>query len=230
MKPGSEPEVEIELTRDGSATLYTARFDQHYHSIHGAIQESRHVFIEAGLNSMNRPVEGLRILEMGLGTGLNVLLTSLMDTAHPIEYHALEAYPLTEGQWSSLNYHDQLDQVEAAFQLQAIHQGPWERVYEIRPGFSLCKFAQRLEDFVPKARYHLVYWDAFAPEAQPELWTEAVWERVFSWMEPGGVWVSYCAKGVVRRGLQSAGFMVERLPGPPGKREMLRARKPLTSS
>ncbi|MEM9985448.1 MAG: tRNA (5-methylaminomethyl-2-thiouridine)(34)-methyltransferase MnmD [Bacteroidota bacterium] len=229
MELGSQPQVEVELTRDGSATLYTARFNQHYHSIHGAIQESQHVFIEAGLSSIEDPAGKLRILEMGMGTGLNVLLTSLAEKKYVIEYHALEAYPLAEAQWLSLNYQERLDEAEAALQFEAIHQGPWEEAFEVRPSFSLSKFAQRLEEYEPKVRYHVVYWDAFAPEAQPELWTEAVWERVFSWLEPGGIWVSYCAKGAVRRGLQSAGFTVERLPGPPGKREMLRARKPVVS-
>lgn len=215
------------LTADGSSTLFSPRFDQHYHSVHGAIQESMHVFIKAGLEARDwQREEPVHIFEMGLGTGLNAWLTWISERGYPVHYTALEAYPLSRDQWSRLNFPQQLHAPDGQTRLNALHEADWNKSQLLGEGFALKKVQNRLEDFEPENKYDLVYWDAFAPGAQPELWTEEVFRRIFEWMNPAGIWVSYCAKGVVRRALQAAGLEVERIPGPPGKREMLRARKP----
>jgi tRNA U34 5-methylaminomethyl-2-thiouridine-forming methyltransferase MnmC len=212
--------TEAVRTADGSMTLYAPAFGEHYHSIHGALQESQHVFIGAGWQQM--PEGPVSVFEMGFGTGLNALLTLLAAGGRAVRYTAVEAFPLAEDQWRRLNYADLLGGA-AAFA--ALHAAPWGWPVEIRPGFTLHKAACRLEEFEPELPFGLVYYDAFAPGSQPELWTEAALARVAGWMNPGACFVTYCAKGSVRRALLAAGLQAERLPGPPGKREMLRAWK-----
>lgn len=214
------------MTGDGSSTLYSPRFDEHYHSVHGAIQESRHVFLEAGLRPFLTRESAVRIFEMGFGTGLNTLLTLMVDPRPPIHYISIEAYPVPADQLPALNYGEQLGEA-ASSTFQSLHQAEWEKEMEIAPDFILQKRVTTLEDFRLEEAVDLIYYDAFAPSAQPELWTPEVMQRCFDMLRPGGVWVSYCAKGDVRRGLQAAGFEVERLPGPPGKRQMLRATRPM---
>lgn len=218
------PDIRSTLTGDGSSTLYTARFDEHYHSVHGAIQESQHVFIEAGLRPLLHRPGPIRIFEMGFGTGLNALLTALVAARPAIIYTSIEAYPLDAPQWSSLNYGTQLGG-DAAQWLQRLHAATWDQAVDMGTAFTLHKQVCTWEAFHPTEAIDLIYYDAFAPGTQPELWTLAVMERCYEMMAPGGVWVSYCAKGDVRRALTAAGFTVERLPGPPGKRQMLRATK-----
>lgn len=208
------------ITKDGSSTLYSAQFDQHYHSVHGAVQESQHVFLEMGLAQcqQDRPI---RILEMGFGTGLNALMTA-MQAAMPVHYLSLEAFPISPAQQSELNY-GKLLQAEQLFE--SLHAAAWNTSVEITPTFTLEKREELLKDFEGTTQIDLVYWDAFAPGAQPELWTEEVFSCVLGWMNPGGILTTYCAKGDVRRAMIAAGFEVEKVPGPPGKREMLRARR-----
>lgn len=208
------------ITRDGSSTLYSAQFDQHYHSVHGAVQESQHVFLDKGLAECQQTTP-IRILEMGFGTGLNALMTA-MQAPMPVHYLSLEAYPISPEALTELNY-GQLLQVETLFE--GIHAAAWNTSVEITPDFTLEKRLGLLEDFEGTAEIDLVYWDAFAPGAQPELWTEEVFRSVLGWMNPGGILTTYCAKGDVRRAMIAAGFQVEKVPGPPGKREMLRARR-----
>ncbi|MDX2285287.1 MAG: tRNA (5-methylaminomethyl-2-thiouridine)(34)-methyltransferase MnmD [Bacteroidia bacterium] len=214
--------IEAVRTADGSMTLYAPAFGEHYHSIHGALQESQHVFMQAGWQQVQ--ADPVSVFEMGFGTGLNALLTLLAAGGRTVQYTAVEAFPLAGDQWRSLNYAGLLGPAGAAG-LEALHQAPWGQATEIRPGFTLHKAACRLEDFEPAAQFDLVYYDAFAPGSQPELWTEAVMARIAAWMRPGACFVTYCAKGSVRRALLAAGLQAERLPGPPGKREMLRAWK-----
>lgn len=209
---------ESSITRDGSSTLYSTRFEQHYHSIHGAVQESQHVFLDMGFKAVQGD-HPIRILEMGFGTGLNALMTCLQSN-RPVSYLALEAYPLTPEEWSQVNYGHFL---KAPTLLKSIHQAEWGTNRPISDLFSLEKVPVRCEDFTGSTGIDLVYWDAFAPAAQPELWTADLFRRVRSWMSPGGILTTYSAKGDVRRALMTAGFDVEKLPGPPGKREMLRA-------
>jgi len=215
-------------TSDGSHTLEINEGAEHYHSTHGAIQESRHVFVEMGLEHMHRAVEALSILEIGFGTGLNALLT--LEWAEKelvaIDYTGLEAYPLSEQEWSGLNYPDQLDWSGALDSWSRLHRGPWGESFRVGSEFQMTKRAQKVQDFNEVSRFDVVYFDAFGPRHQPNMWTDEVFETVFDACKPGGILVTYCAKGEVRRTMQRVGFEVERLQGPPGKREMLRATKP----
>jgi len=228
----------LETTEDGSHTLYVPELEEHYHSTHGAIQESMHVFIDAGLRHCNK--EHIHLLEIGFGTGLNGLLTLLEveKLQKKVFYHSLERYPLTVAAAMQLNYPEQIKmknetlvllkqyQPEPFFRL--LHQSPWERVEVLTPYFTLLKEENDFshpEQFQPPRQYNLIYFDAFAPEKQPEMWQETIFQRLYTLCADDGILTTYCAKGAVRRMLQSAGFTVERLPGPPGKREMLRATK-----
>lgn len=217
-------ELEHVQTRDGSSTLYAPRFDEHYHSLHGAVQESMHVFIEMGLRALPAELAQVHIFEMGFGTGLNALLTLMHREEKAIDYLGIEAYPLEKEQWQSLNYPQELGP-DAVRYFHQMHELPWETRHEILPGFELEKRKQKLEDFSSEQAFDLIYFDAFAATAQPELWTDEVVKQMADLLAPGGIFVTYSAKGSVRRALQAAGLTVEKLPGPPGKREMLRGRK-----
>lgn len=210
--------LKTELTADGSMTVCDLRTGSTYHSRHGARAESMHVFIEAGLRHMTAQGRtSLRVLEMGLGTGLNVLLTA-QEQGCTIHYTALEAHPLPHAVWEQL-----LDNEENTELLSAIHAAQWGQAVAITPHFSLEKKNVRLQDFSSDAPFDLIYFDAFEPNTQPELWTEEVFRKLLAMTSQGGVLTTYCAKGAVRRAMQAAGYAVERLPGPPFKREMLRA-------
>ncbi|MDB4286355.1 tRNA (5-methylaminomethyl-2-thiouridine)(34)-methyltransferase MnmD [bacterium] len=214
------PDITHLLTADGSSTLYSPAFGECYHSRHGAVQESMHVFIGMGLTKMVK--DTVSIFEMGFGTGLNTLLTLLNKGDRKISYTGIEAFPLPPQITEDLNYTQEIrgDRVGEIFQ--KIHHADWEQQVEIEEGFNLKKIHGVLEDFNPNDRFDLIYFDAFAPDAQPELWTQEIFEKLYDLSNPGAVFVTYCAKGVVRRGLMAAGFEMERIPGPPGKREMLR--------
>jgi tRNA U34 5-methylaminomethyl-2-thiouridine-forming methyltransferase MnmC len=217
----------MRLTDDGSATLFVPALNEHYHSRHGARQESQHVFIRHGLAA--RLAEGgpaLRILEVGLGTGLNALLTLAAAGGTRIGYDGLETYPLPPALVAALQpeWEQQGEPLNSLFT--ALHAAPWESAVELTPGFTLRKIQQPLQTAaLPAGRYDLIYFDAFAPEKQPELWTEAMFARLYEAAAPGAVLVSYCAQGQFRRNLRAAGWLTEKPPGPPGKREMTRARR-----
>ncbi|GAO30203.1 tRNA (5-methylaminomethyl-2-thiouridine)(34)-methyltransferase MnmD [Geofilum rubicundum] len=215
---------ELRISEDGSSTLYRADLDEHYHSFHGAIQESMHVFIEAGLKNV-RPKSALNILEIGFGTGLNALLTWIHKPEGIIHYHGLEKYPVDPDLTALINYPQLLGGERVLRHFSAMHAGVWDQEMVIQDDFLLTKLKVDLCDFEFKTRYDLVYFDAFAPEKQPELWTDTIFRNIFNKMSHGGVLTTYSAKGAVRRSMQAAGFEVERIPGPPGKREMLRATK-----
>jgi len=214
----------IFTTEDGSHSMRSAQFDEAYHSKYGALQESQHVFIEAGLQYLvDKGKTTISIFEMGMGTGLNVLLTLLYAEKHQIkiDYKTVEAFPILD--WSELNYPELLRE-KAAVYFDKIHLlSPMESKI-LSPYFTLTKFHQKLEELTfETASFDLIYYDAFAPAAQEELWTEVIFEKLFSAMKPNGVLTTYCAKGSVKRALKAAGFTVEGIPGPPGKREMTRA-------
>ncbi|MEZ4722459.1 MAG: tRNA (5-methylaminomethyl-2-thiouridine)(34)-methyltransferase MnmD [Flavobacteriales bacterium] len=211
---------------DGSHTLRVDALNENYHSHKGAIRESMHVFIRMGLEAIQK--SNIRILEVGFGTGLNALLSALNAGEKHVHYTSLETYPLDASITEKLNYVHQIDDERAPIIFEALHQAPWNESTQITDQFQLEKRHTSLQAFEPKAKFDLIYYDAFAPHAQPELWEPVIWEKLYAMMSAGAVLVTYCAKGQVRRDMQSAGFWVERLEGPPGKREMMRAMKPMT--
>ena len=215
----------IEKTEDGSATLFVPELNEHYHSTKGARTESEHIFIRMGLQSSTAITP--RVLEIGLGTGLNALLTlEEADKSHrPIHYTGIELYPLAWEMIEPLGYHP-----SSSPTFKAIHTSPWGEEEAITPYFTLRKIQADVNEWLPRYTgpcFDLVYFDAFAPEKQPEMWSQELFDRLYVLLNKGGILTTYCAKGIVRRMLQTAGFIVERLPGPPGgKREILRAIRP----
>ena len=216
--------MKIETTADGSSTLYLPDLDEHYHSVKGAETESLHVYIKEGFlefashSTEERPV---RILEIGFGTGLNAALTlQHASQGSEVLYHTLELHPLPAEVTGSLHY-----QLPAEY-MAAVNSAPWNQSTPLSPHFEIDK---RIADFTRcklPADIDVVYFDAFAPEKQPEMWEPHLLQKIYDAMRPGGVFVTYCAKGAIRRALAAAGFTPERIPGPPGgKREILRARK-----
>ncbi|MEN8202145.1 MAG: tRNA (5-methylaminomethyl-2-thiouridine)(34)-methyltransferase MnmD [Bacteroidota bacterium] len=212
----------LRLTEDGSHTLYLNDLEEPYHSMHGAIQESRHVFIIQGFKSLAK--SKLHILEIGLGTGLNLLLSYQESKKEGIgvHYHAVEKFPLIPAEFSGLNYETLLEGLPEGL-LQQIHTAPWEHEIDLSSDFSLYKEQSDFRSMNPKGPFDLVYFDAFAPEKQPELWTSEVFSVLGRLTNPGAILVTYSSKGIVRRALKDCGFQVKKVPGPPGKREMIRA-------
>lgn len=215
------------ITGDGSTTIAIASTNQYFHSTHGAVQESMHVFIEAGLQPMIGARQQIHIFEMGFGTGLNALLTLIkcQQQQQPIYYTAVEAYPLEDALVQQLNYCDKLGRVDLASVFLNMHASAWNEEVVISSLFTLKKIRSSLLKYPSTQHFNLIYFDAFAPDEQPELWTTVVFEKMFNMLLPGGILVTYSAKGSVRRSMQAVGFKVERLPGAEGKREMLRAVK-----
>ena len=214
---------ELVKTSDGSDTLYLKDIDEHYHSTHGAIQESNHVFIEAGLLTWNK--SSLTIFEVGFGTGLNAYLSILESIKKElvIYYITVEKYPLPAEIWKSLNYPHIIENGNPLL-FKNIHAAPWNQEVNITPFFSILKLSADLLllDLLALPFFDLVYYDAFSPEKQPELWETSVFKQLADHCNPEAKIVTYCAKGAVRRSMKEAGFIPERIPGPPGKREMLR--------
>lgn len=215
----------IQKTEDGSPTIYLPELDEHYHSVHGAIQESSHIFIQAGLRSL--PAGHIRILEVGFGTGLNAFLTLLETFNNPdlsIEYFTVERYPLSTDITEQLDY-PHLLAPDRADLFAALHRAPWDKSVNITPAFTLHKIEGDIATVPLPDDINLIYFDAFAPEKQPEMWQQSIFDRISRHTAPQGVVVTYCAKGDVRRGWQATGFRMEKLAGPPGKRHILRGIK-----
>jgi tRNA U34 5-methylaminomethyl-2-thiouridine-forming methyltransferase MnmC len=215
----------LQSTGDNSHTLFSEVFGENYHSRHGALQESEHVFIKNGLEHIEIK-DTLHILEVGMGTGLNVLLTVL----HPlvkdfiVYYTAIEPYPVASEIAEMLNYPDMMQDKKTAKQLfYSIHNGEPNRLIQLQENFFLYKAICQLQQFSTDNLFDLVYFDAFAPSRQAEMWEESIFRKLAAIIKPSGILVTYCAKGVFKRILKETGFEVERLPGPPGKREMTRA-------
>ena len=216
---------EIIITEDGSTTLYIPELNEHYHSIHGAIQESTHIFIKAGIEYYGQ--KDIRILEAGFGTGLSAYLSLLRseELQLPLDYHSVEKYPLPPEEVNRLHYPDQLPAADPG-SFAMLHDAPWDCGEQITPLFHLHKYRTDFRSIQFQARFDIVYFDAFNPEVQPHLWTPEVFSRFAQALKPGGILVTYCVKGIVKQALREVGFTLKRLPGPPGKREMLRATKP----
>tara|TARA_R100000306_G_scaffold11683_2_gene13763 strand:+ start:4283 stop:4954 length:672 start_codon:yes stop_codon:yes gene_type:complete len=214
-------------TGDGSITIHLPDWDEQYHSKHGAITEARHVFIKTGLHYFcgKHTTNSLSILEIGFGTGLNTFLTLLeaKEKNLQINYTGVEAYPIDVKELGELNYAKLLNVSEDEFQ--KLHSAEWETKTSIVPNFQLLKRKQFFSEIEDKKAFHLIYFDAFGARVQPELWTLEIFKKMYDALKVDGVLVTYSAKGSVRRNMESVGFTVERLPGPPGKREMLRATK-----
>lgn len=215
------------LTDDGSPTLYLPALDEHYHSVRGAVAESMHVYIKTGLEACGR--ETVDLFECGFGTGLNAFLTLLAagQSRRHIHYTVVEAFPLDAAQAIGLAYPETIQPGSRPL-FEQLHRCEWEREVAITPCFTLHKIEADLTRHpLGDERYDVIYYDAFAPEKQPELWNAELLGRVARSLRRGGVLSTYCAKGEVRRRLQQAGLIVQRTPGPPGgKREILQARRP----
>lgn len=219
--------MQLTTTLDGSHTLFIPRLKEHYHSTFGAITESRHVFIKAGLETLGERPE-ISVLEVGFGAGLNALLSCMFALDHSIKvtYHALEKFPIDTLLAKKLNYASFFSPAlnpEGLFS--DVHDAAWNAITIIHPCFHLHKIRDDLVTFQPGFHYDLIFFDAFAPDKQPEMWTRAIFSRLFKNLNADGMLTTYCVKGVVKRRLRSAGFHIEKLPGPPGKREMLRGKK-----
>lgn len=209
-------------------TLSVPNSDEHYHSMHGALQESTHVYIQNGLLQIQK--SSVRILEIGLGTGLNCLLTYdtflKSENMHLIEYTAVEAHPVDPDIIVELGYHNQIKSIDSEKFLKQLHTSPANTTFEAATNFYCLLHHRKIEEItLPKNEYDLVYFDAFGPRTQPEMWSEEILQKMFDSIDSGGMLLTYCAKGSVKRSLKSIGFLVESLPGPPGKREITRALK-----
>lgn len=215
------------LTGDGSYTLHLPKWNEQYHSKHGALQEALHVFIKEGIahfiNTISVPE--VNILEMGFGTGLNALLTHQFASQNNIKiyYTGVEAYPLEWEVVQQLNYTKQLQIKD--FYFQKIHQASWVKPTTITPNFTIHKQKKFFLDIEEKDIFHLIYFDAFGIRVQPECWTSQLFSKLYQALKSNGVLVTYAANGPAKRALLEVGFRVEKLKGPPGKREMLRATK-----
>ena len=216
---------EIVQTSDGSTTIYLPEWEENYHSKHGAIQEAKHVFIKNGFNPFN--LEKMSILEIGFGTGLNAFITFLEAKKAKVNvtYVGVEAYPVSFEEIAQMNYVAELEATDFESEFQRMHTSGWNTAVQISGEFCLTKrqqFFDQIDDF---EQFDLIYFDAFGYRVQPELWSTEIFKKMFNALKSGGVLVTYAARGVVKRSMIEVGFTVEKLEGPPGKREMFRAFK-----
>lgn len=220
------PTLQLAVTGDGSHTLWNPAVGDHYHSRHGAVQEALHVFIAAGLDAL--PPGPVRVLEVGFGTGLNALLTLLWSerTERALSYTTLEPLPIPEELVERIDHAEKCGAPQHADSLRALLRAEPGVGMEPVTGFRFQVLRTHVQELEAEAAFDLIFFDAFGPTAQPDMWTSAVFARMYRALRPGGLLVTYCAKGDVRRTMQAEGFVVERLPGPPGKREMIRAQRP----
>lgn len=216
------------VTDDHSHTLFSERFKATYHSTRGAMSESKHVFIENGLQFFYEQcnLKEISILEIGFGTGLNAFMTYLYAKEHDlkINYQSIEAFPVPITKATQLNYTSDFSENEKVV-FNQMHQQEWNREGAISKNFSFMKHLGLLEEFETQQKFNVIYFDAFSPSEQPELWTEHIFKNMFDLLEDNGVLVTYCAQGQMKRNMKSAGFKVQSLPGALGKREMTRGLK-----
>ena len=216
--------IEIRQTADGSKTLYLPGLDETYHSSHGAIQEAMHVFIQHGLAFIGQEKKSISVFEMGFGTGLNALLTAQWAEQHScsIRYIGIELHPIPKDIWQQMDYVQEVLERERYSNIMAAEWGEYQ---VIEPNFQLKKVEEDILGLQLVEQVDLIYFDAFGPRAQSEMWDLPVLTKMYERLNPGGVFVTYCAQGQMKRNLKSLGFSLESLPGPPGKREMTRAMK-----
>ncbi|MFM7006733.1 MAG: tRNA (5-methylaminomethyl-2-thiouridine)(34)-methyltransferase MnmD [Flavobacteriales bacterium] len=215
---------EIRLTADGSPTLYVPELDETYHSMHGSVQEAKHVFIENGLALSKGVLKNINVLEVGFGTGLNAFLSAQFAHEHQfnVQYTGIEAFPVEEAIWRELSYFQKPEEKALYHELMA---ATWEEPLILNANFTLSKLKTSVQDWKSSAFFDLIYFDAFGPRAQAEMWDKRIFEKLHTALTVGGMLVTYCAQGQFRRDLKAIGFEVLSLPGPPGKREMTRAQK-----
>jgi tRNA U34 5-methylaminomethyl-2-thiouridine-forming methyltransferase MnmC len=218
--------LQVIQTKDGSSSILNTGLSETYHSVHGALQESRHVFIEHGLNYLQSKsgARALSVFEVGFGTGLNALLAAEFAEKNnvAIDYCSIETVPLSWEMAAQLNYPSLLTWSDATEVFEKIHFSDWETQERVTEFFSLKKVKATIHDYALPQKFDCIFFDAFAPEKQPEMWTVDVLKKVTDALNENGVLVTYCAKGQLRRDLASLNLKVEKLPGPPGKREMTR--------
>jgi tRNA U34 5-methylaminomethyl-2-thiouridine-forming methyltransferase MnmC len=216
---------EISVTSDGSTTIHLPDWDENYHSKHGAIQEAKHVFIKNGLSLFDN--KSISILEIGFGTGLNTLIT-LIEAKNlnlKIDYVGVEAYPISNDEVVAMNYIKELNAPNESAIFETMHSSVWDQKNPLTSDFSLTKRKQFIETIEDVEVFDLIYFDAFGFRVQPELWSTAIFAKMYTALKPNGILVTYAARGVVKRSMMEVGFTVEKLEGPPGKREMFRAKK-----
>lgn len=218
-------EREIIQTLDGSTTIHLKEWDECYHSKHGAIQEAQHVFIKNGLTLFEN--KSVSILEIGFGTGLNAFITFLESKKlyQSIDYVGVEAYPVSAEEVLSMNYVAELNAEKEAIIFQKMHESNWNEQIKLSENFMLTKRKQFFDAIDDIEKFDLIYFDAFGYRVQPELWSTAIFQKMHNALKPQGKLVTYAARGVVKRSMIEVGFTVEKLAGPPGKREMFRASK-----
>jgi tRNA U34 5-methylaminomethyl-2-thiouridine-forming methyltransferase MnmC len=212
----------IFITADDSKTLFSPAFGEHYHSVNGAFIESQHIFIQLGFLSVSKPE--ISILEIGYGTGLNAIFTFLENYEKKaiVNYHAIEKYPIDNKTFRELNYQSKLKLSDGQINLFVDN---WDENLSVDNNFYLFKQQVDFEDFIPQKSYDLIYFDAFSPDVQPEMWSLKNIEKILTCLSTGGVFVTYSSRGDLKRNLRSCGMDVKRFPGPPGKRHVLRATK-----
>jgi len=215
--------LEVIITKDGSNTINNKDLNESYHSKNGAINESKHIFIQHGLLSCNK--NPLNILEIGFGTGLNALLTQVACDKRSIKntYHSIDNNPIESNKYNALNFCRELKIDNTSFL--KMHNGAWDKELKISENFTLLKINKNLQNFNNKINYDIIYFDAFSPEKQPELWKEDIFEILFNSLNKQGILITYCAKGKIKRRLKKVGFKIYSLPGPTGKREITQAKK-----
>ncbi|SDY79545.1 tRNA U34 5-methylaminomethyl-2-thiouridine-forming methyltransferase MnmC [Flavobacterium aquidurense] len=225
MKISKKVEREIIKTLDGSTTIHLKEWDECYHSKHGAIQEAKHVFIKNGLSLFEK--DPVSILEIGFGTGLNAFITFLESVKknQKIDYVGVEAYPVNAEEVLAMNYVEELEALKFHNIFEKMHKCEWDNKVEICDQFSLTKRKQFFDEIDDFETFDLIYFDAFGYRVQPELWSTEIFQKMYNSLKSNGVLVTYAARGVVKRSMISVGFTVEKLAGPPGKREMFRAFK-----
>lgn len=216
---------EIIITSDGSTSIHLPEWDESYHSKHGAIQEAQHVFIKNGLSLCKR--QSVSVLEIGFGTGLNAFITFLesQKSNQNIDYVGVEGFPISAEEVLQMNYVNQLNANQFELEFKKMHQSDWEENVTISEHFRLTKRKQLFNDINDKNQFDIIYFDAFGYRVQPELWSVEVFIKMYEALKEGGILVTYACRGPIKNAMKEAGFKIEKLAGPPGKREMLRGWK-----